>query len=81
MLRKYVDGTNGSMGGYCRRSITGAVLGAVRTMYGNHLRSTRRDRQGRDTATRVTCYNIEVVARERTGDGRLAPELVATSAA
>lgn len=58
MLRKYRDDKDGFMDEYHQRSIIEAVFGAIKTMYGNHLRSTRHDRQRREIAARVICCNM-----------------------
>ena len=50
-------------------------------MHGNHLGSRRRARQSRKAATRVICYNIEVVARSQVKDGRLTHESLTATAA
>ena len=73
MLRKCGGGRGGSMDEQRRRSIIEAVPGAISTMYGNRLRSTGCGRQGRETAARVTCCSIEVAARGKAENGRLAP--------
>ena len=59
---------------YHQRSIVEAVFGAIKKMYGNHLRSRRRGRQSRKAAIRVICCNVEVVARSQVKDGRLTHE-------
>ena len=63
MARTRRDGLARFMDECHQRSIIEAVFGAIKGMYGNHLRSRRRARQSRKAATRVICYNIEVVAR------------------
>ena len=63
-----------SMDEYHQRSIIEAVFGAIKRMYGNHLRSRRRARQNREVAIQVICYNVEVVARPQVKDGRLTHE-------
>ena len=50
------------MVGYHQRSIIEAVFGAIKTMYGSHLRGRRFHRQKREVAICVICYNMEVVA-------------------
>ena len=66
---------------YHQRSIIEAVFGAIKRMYGNHLRSRRRARQSREIAIRVICYNIEVVARSHVKSGRLTHESLTAMAA
>ena len=66
---------------YHQRSIIEAVFGAIKRMYGNHLRSRRRARQSREIAIRVICYNIEVVARSQVKSGRLTHESLTAMAA
>ena len=63
MTRTHRDELARFMDEYHQRSIIEAVFGAIKRMYGNHLRSRRRARQSREIAIRVICYNIEVVAR------------------
>ena len=50
------------MSEYHQCSIIEAVFGAIKKMYGNHLRGRRLVRQSREAAIRVICYNTEVVA-------------------
>ncbi len=71
MIRTHRDEMARFMDEYHQRSIIEAVFGAIKKMYGNHLRSRRRGRQGREIAIRVICYNVEVVARSQVKDGRL----------
>ena len=59
---------------YHQRSIVEAVFGAIKKMYGNHLRSRRCGRQSRKAAIRVICCNVKVVARSQVKDGRLTHE-------
>ena len=63
MTRTHRDDLERFMAEYHQRSIIEAVFGAIKKMYGNHLRGRRLVRQKRETAIRVICYNIEVVAR------------------
>ncbi len=65
MTRTHRDGPARFMDEYRQRSIIEAVFGAIKRMYGNHLRSRRRARQSREIAIRAICYNIEVVARKK----------------
>lgn len=69
------------MSEYNQRSIIEAVFGAIKKMYGNHLRGRRFARQKREVAIRVICYNIEVVARSHVKSGRLTHESLAALAA
>ena len=66
---------------YHQRSIIEAVFGAIKKMYGNHLRGRRRARQSREVAIRAICYNIEVVARSHVKSGRLTHESFTAMAA
>ena len=81
MARTRRDGLARFMDECHQRSIIEAVFGATKKMYGNHLRSRRRARQSRKAATRVICYNIEVVARSQVKDGRLTHESLTATAA
>ena len=74
MIRTHRDEMARFMDEYHQRSIIEAVFGAIKKMYGNHLRSRRRGRQGREIAIRIICYNVEVVARSQAKDGRLTHE-------
>ena len=58
-----------------------AVFGAIKKMYGNHLRGRRLVRQNREVAIRIICYNIEVVARSHVKSGRLTHESLTAMAA
>ena len=81
MTRTHGDELARSMDEYHQHSIIEAVFGAIKKMYGNHLRSRRRARQSREIAIRVICYNIEVVARSQVKDGRLTYESLTAMAA
>ena len=61
--RTHRDDPDKFMSGLPQRSIIEAVFGAIKKMYGNHLRDRGLARQKREAATRVICYNIEAVAR------------------
>ena len=78
MAQTHGDGPARFMDEYRRRSIIEAVLGAIKKVYGSHLRSRRRARQ---ITIRVICYNNEVAARSRVKDGRLAHESLTAMAA
>ena len=81
MARTHRDELARFMDEYHQRSIIEAVFGAIKRMYGNHLRSRRRARQSREIAIRVICYNIEVVARSHVKSGRLTHESLTAMAA
>ena len=81
MTRTHGDELARSMDEDHQHSIIEAVFGAIKKMYGNHLRSRRRARQSREIAIRVICYNIEVVARSQVKDGRLTYESLTAMAA
>ena len=81
MTRTHRDDLERFMSEYHRRSIIEAVFGAIKKMYGNHLRGRRLARQKREVAIRVICYNIEVVARSHVKNGRLTHESLAALAA
>ena len=81
MARTHWDELARFMDEYHQRSIIEAVFGAIKKMYGNHLRSRRRARQSREIAIRVICYNIEVVARSHVKSGRLTRESLTAMAA
>ena len=81
MTRTHRDELARFMDEYHQRSIIEAVFGAIKKMYGNHLRSRRRARQSREIAIRVVCYNIEVVARSQVKSGRLTHESLTAMAA
>ena len=81
MTRTHRDELARFMDEYHQRSIIEAVFGAIKKMYGNHLRGRRRARQNREVAIRVICYNIEVVARSQVKSGRLTHESLAAVAA
>ena len=81
MTRTHRDELARFMDEYHQRSIIEAVFGAIKRMYGNHLRSRRRARQSREIAIRVICYNIEVVARSHVKSGRLTHESLTAMAA
>ena len=81
MTRAHRDGLARFMDGYHHRSIIEAVFGAIKGIYGNHLRSRRRARQNREVAIRAICYNIKVVARSQVKDGRLTHESLTAMAA
>ena len=74
MVRTRRDGSARFMDEYHQRSIIEAVFGAIKKMYGNHLRGRRLVRQNREVAIRIICYNIEVVARSHVKSGRLTHE-------
>ena len=65
---------------YHQRSIIEAVFGAIKKMYGNHIRCRRRGNQYREIAMRIICYNIELVARSQINDGRLTSDMMRTAA-
>ena len=81
MARMHRDDLERFMSEYHQRSIVEAVFGAIKKMYGNHLRGRRLARQKREVAIRVICYNIEVVARSHVKNGRLTHESLAALAA
>ena len=54
-----------------RRSITEAVFGAIKTMYGSYVTCRREDNRRREMAARIICYNIELIARHDVRGGRL----------
>ena len=81
MTRTHRDELARFMDEYHQRSIIEAVFGAIKKMYGNHLRGRRRTRQNREVAIRVICYNIEVVARSHVKGGRLTHESLTAMAA
>ena len=81
MTRTHRDDLERFMSEYHQRSIIEAVFGAIKKMYGNHLRGRRFTRQKREVAIRVICYNIEVVARSHVKSGRLTHESLAALAA
>ena len=81
MARTHKDELTRFMDEYRRRSIIEAVFGAIKKMYGNHLRSRRRARQSREMAIRAICYNIEVVARSHVKNGRFTHESLTAMAA
>ena len=81
MARTHRNELTRFMDEYRQRSIIEAVFGAIKKMYGNHLRSRRRARQSREMAIRVICYNIEVVARSHVKSGRLTHESLTAMAA
>ncbi len=81
MTRTHRDELARFMDEYHQRSIIEAVFGAIKKMYGNHLRGRRRARQNREVAIRVICYNIEVVARSHVKSGRLTHESLTAMAA
>ena len=81
MTRTHRDDPGRFMSEYHRRSVIEAVFGAIKKMYGNHLRGRRLARQKREVAVRVICYNIEVVARSHVKNGRLTHESLAALAA
>ena len=81
MTRTHRDDLDRFMDEYHQRSIIEAVFGAIKKMYGNHLRSRRRSRQNREVAIRVICYNIEVVARSDIKSGRLTHKSLAAMSA
>ena len=81
MARTHRDELARFMDEYHQRSTIEAVFGAIKKMYGNHLRSRRRARQSREIAIRVICYNIEVVARSHVKSGRLTHESLTAMAA
>ena len=74
MTRTHRDDLDRFMSEYHQRSIIEAVFGAIKKMYGNHLRGRKLARQKREAAIRVICYNIEVVARSHVKSGRLTHE-------
>ncbi|MYB29495.1 MAG: transposase [Cenarchaeum sp. SB0663_bin_5] len=74
MARTHRDDLDRFMSEYHQRSIIEAVFGAIKKMYGNHLRGRKLARQKREAAIRIICYNIEVVARSHVKSGRLTHE-------
>ena len=74
MTRTHRDGLDRFMSEYHQHSIIEAVFGAIKKMYGNHLRGRNLARQKREVAIRIICYNIEVVARSHVKCGRLTHE-------
>lgn len=48
---------------YHQRSIVEAVFAAIKTMYGNSLRTRTPSNQGKEMALRVILYNIELMYR------------------
>lgn len=57
---------------YHQRSIIEAVFGAVKAMYGGYVTCRRKDNERREIATRIICYNIELIARAHARSDRLA---------
>ena len=78
MVQTHGDELARFMDEYRQRSIIEAVFGAIKKVYGNHLRSRRRARQ---ITIRVTCYSIKAVARSLVKDGRLTHESLTAMAA
>ena len=81
MTRMHRDDHDRFMDEYHQRSITDAVFGTIKKMYGSHLRSKRRGRQNREVAIRVICHDIEVVARSNIKSGRLTNKSLAAMSA
>ena len=81
MTRTHGDDPERFMSKHHRRSIIGAVFGAIKRMYGNRLRGRRFTRQKREVAIRVICHTIEVVARSHVKSGRLTHGSLAALAA
>ena len=81
MTRTHRDDLERFMSEYHQRSIIEAVFGAIKKMYGNHLRGRKLVRQSREAAIRAICCNIEVVARSHVKNGRLTHESLAALAA
>ena len=77
-LRTHRDELARFMDEYRQRSIIEAVFGAIKKVYGSHLRSRRRARQ---ITIRVTCYSIKAVARSHVKSGRLTHESLTAMAA
>ena len=65
MTQTHRDYLERFMSEYHQCNIIEAVFGAIKKMYGNHLRGRKLVRQKREAAIRIICYNIEVVARSR----------------
>ena len=81
MIRLHRDDPDGFMSEYHQRSIIEAVFGAIKKVYGNEIKCRRPDNQNREIATRVICYNVDLVARSQVKEGRLTHESIAALAA
>ena len=63
-----------------RWSIMDAVFGTIKKTYGNHIRYRKRENQDGEIATRITCYNIELVVRSYVNDGKLTSGMMRAAA-
>ena len=64
-----------------QRSAIGAVFVALKKMYGDCTRCRNPENRAREIAIRAICYSVEPAARSHAKDGRLTPEMIATTAA
>ena len=62
MVDLYTDDLAASKSEYHQRSTIEAVFGAIKKMYGNDTGCHKPENQSRETAMRIICYNIELVA-------------------
>ena len=80
MVDLYTDDLATFKSEYRQRSIIEVVFGAIK-MYGNDTKCHKSENRGRETAMRITCYNIELVTRSQVKDGRFTPKLIAAMTA
>ena len=81
MVSLYMDDKDRFDSEYHQRSIIEAVFAALKKMYGDSTRCRKHENRTRETAIRVMCYNVELVARFLAKDGRLTQDQIATLAA
>ena len=70
MVEMFLSNPDEFMPRYHQRSIIESVFGAIKTMYGNNIRSRLQTNQFKEIAMRLICYNIDLVARSLVKAGK-----------
>ena len=80
MVEMFLSNPDEFMPRYHQRSIIESVFGAIKTMYGDNLRSRLQTNQFKEIAMRLICYNIDLVARSLVKAGKTtSAEIVAAA--
>ena len=81
MVCLYIDDRGAFDSEYHQRSAIETVFVALKKMYGDCTRCRNPENRAREIAIRAICYSVEPAARSHAKDGRLTPEMIATTAA
>ncbi len=61
---------------YHQRSVTEVVFGAIKKMYGGHVRCRRPTTNNARFPMRIICYNIELITRSHMESSRITRQLL-----